>query len=266
MSDAYSIAQYYRKWVNAGLNQCFPNGLFYSNLYGDNHNNVISISIGQGVTSIGDRAFMSCTELKKLIIPANVEEIGTDAFTNCGGNMKTAGPIGGDYDFEYGWTDMIPTYPFANFTSLENVVFPDTVSEIKESAFSNGNLELAFYEGALDQWQNVVIGSGNTSLTNVKYRYYPNTLSLPTALKEVDDEAFIGIDTQQVIIPATAESIGSKAFAECPNLQIIVISNPSMIIALDAFVDSPSVSIYAPASGTVEEYAQAAGIPFIASH
>ena len=226
---------------------------------------IVSVTVGSNVNSIGDGAFMNCSALMKLVIPANVAEVGWNAFEGCTG-IKSAGPIGGDYDFEYGWTDVIPTYPFNNFTALESVVFPDTVTEIQDSAFSDDNLELAFYEGSLDQWQNVVIGFGNTSLVNVKFRYYPNALSLPATLKEVNDEAFAGIDAQQVIIPATAEIIGSKAFAECENLQIIVISNPSLSIASDAFVDSPSVVIYAPAAGTVQEYAQTAGIPFIAAH
>lgn len=222
-----------------------------------------SISIPNGVKTIGSTAFMGCSQITKLIIPANVESIAYDAFNNCTG-IKNAGPIGGDYDFEYGWTETIPTYPFRNFTSLESVVFPDSIKEISGYAFPNSNLRLAFYEGALEQWSTVTIGSGNGSLNNVKFRFYPNILSLPASLSMINEQAFMGVSMQQIVIPADVEYIGSKAFAECENLQIVEILNPSIEIESDAFADSPDIAIYAPPSGSVEEFAQTNSIPFIA--
>ena len=62
------------------------------------------------------------------------------------------------------------------------------------------------------------------------------------------------------------ESIGIRAFAECENLQLIEIPKANVEISSYAFDNSSSVAIYAPAAGTVEEYANKNGIPFIAMY
>lgn len=46
--------------------------------------NIISVDISNGITSIGDYAFMNCQYLKSVYIPESIEYIGEDAFVNCG--------------------------------------------------------------------------------------------------------------------------------------------------------------------------------------
>ncbi|HEY5468317.1 MAG TPA: leucine-rich repeat protein [Coriobacteriia bacterium] len=50
---------------------------------GKGYNAVTSVSIPEGVTSIGDEAFNGCTLLTSVTIPASVTEIGGWAFTQC---------------------------------------------------------------------------------------------------------------------------------------------------------------------------------------
>ena len=42
-----------------------------------------NITIPEGVTSIGERAFHSCSQLQSIVIPASVTTIGEDAFSFC---------------------------------------------------------------------------------------------------------------------------------------------------------------------------------------
>ncbi|MBO7519848.1 MAG: leucine-rich repeat domain-containing protein [Clostridia bacterium] len=82
-----------------------------------------SITIPDSVTSIGGCAFWDCTGLTSITIPDGVRSIGWYAFSGCSG-LKTAGPIGGGYDYEFGWTDKIPYYAFSGCTGLTSVTIP----------------------------------------------------------------------------------------------------------------------------------------------
>lgn len=77
-------------------------------------------------------------------------------------------------------------------------------------------------------------------------------LVLPAYLKSVEPEAFRGIAAETVYIPASVEHIGSKAFADCPNLKKIVFVNGNIDVAED-FVSGCSLYlvIEAPEGSTV---------------
>jgi hypothetical protein len=44
---------------------------------------LVSVTIPNGVTAIGDGAFLFCTSLKSMTIPASVKKISDDAFMGC---------------------------------------------------------------------------------------------------------------------------------------------------------------------------------------
>ena len=110
-----------------------------------------SVEIQSGVTSIGENAFAFSEALTKITIPISVVKIGKDAFNYCD-NLKTAGPIGGGYDIQFGWTDSIPDNAFCityvsaesfpddyNPSALKSIVFPESLKAIGQSAFSGCN-------------------------------------------------------------------------------------------------------------------------------
>ena len=60
-------------------------------------------------------------------------------------------------------------------------------------------------------------------------------LVLPSDLITIEEEAFKGIDAKVVMVPDSCTSIGSKAFADCPDLKYVIVSDLSVIdIAEDA--------------------------------
>ena len=66
-----------------------------------------------------------------------------------------------------------------------------------------------------------------------------NTLSLPAFMTVIEEEAFSGIAAVTVVIPNTCERIESKAFANCPELNYVIIPADCFAeIAQDAFEES----------------------------
>ena len=93
---------------------------------------------------------------------------------------------------------------------------------------------------------------------------YADRLTLPSALTEIESEAFEGLSMQELILPAGLEAIGSLAFSACGELRLVIFASASMSIDDDAFADCTDFVFYAPPGGTVQAYAERLEIPFIA--
>ena len=48
----------------------------------------------------------------------------------------SAGPIGGGYNLEFGWSEYIPAYAFYGFDVMSSIVFPEGITSIGKSAFA----------------------------------------------------------------------------------------------------------------------------------
>lgn len=60
-------------------------------------------------------------------------------------------------------------------------------------------------------------------------------LYLPADILHIEAEAFAGLPMEAVIIPAGCRSIGSRAFADCPNMAFVSVPGGLTDIAPDAF-------------------------------
>ena len=141
---------------------------------------LMSVTIGNGVTSIGDWAFNNCTSLTSVTIPDSVTSIGEDAFYGC--------------------------------TSLTSVTIPDSVTSIGDRAFSNcrdltsvtiGNGVTSIGDYAF---------SSCTSLTSVTI---PDSV---TSIGDYAFKWCSGLTS--VTIPDSVTSIGDSAFYRCDSLTI----------------------------------------------
>lgn len=185
-----------------------------------------SVKIAEGVTDIGDSAFCACDELKKIVVPKSVTRIGLTAFFMCS-NLKTAGPIGGGYNFEFGWEDKIPDHTFSMCHSLESVVFPKGLKWIGEEAFDSCSKLTC-----LDIPDGVTyIGIGAfgrcTGLTQV---------NIPTSLRELSSNIFWLCESlEEVQIPENIKSINGTAFWNCTNLKHVEIPESVETIGDRAF-------------------------------
>lgn len=89
---------------------------------------LISVTIEEGIQSIGSNAFAYCEGLEKVILPVNMISVGEGVFSNCGVLRSVVLPAG--------ITD-IPASMFYNCRLLESVVIPDGVTTIGRNAFTN---------------------------------------------------------------------------------------------------------------------------------
>ncbi len=101
-----------------------------------------------------------------------------------------------------------------------------------------------------------------------QYRYIANKSSdnilvLPASTRTIEEEAFAGTAAQEIQLPSTIESIGSRAFADADSLELVVIPVASLEIDPTAFAGSDNVIITAPADGSVQTFAAQYQIPFM---
>lgn len=91
------------------------------------YSNVSSITVPASVTSVGYEAFEHCANLSKLIfLQTTCPSIGSYMLT-AATKLKSVGPIGGDYNIEYAWTNAILLGTNASITSL---VISETITNL----------------------------------------------------------------------------------------------------------------------------------------
>ena len=145
-----------------------------------------TIIVNKGVTTIGDCAFAHCDSLTGVTIPDSVTTIGISAFYDCDSLTSVTIPDSvttiGDYAFEYCKSltsvtipDSVITigrYAFAYCTSLTSVTIGDSVTTIGNYAFySCDSLTDVYYGGTEEQWKKISIGSNNGDLKSATIHY-----------------------------------------------------------------------------------------------
>lgn len=152
-----------------------------------NNKNMTVAVIPDGVTSIGDRAFQYCINLKSVTIPDSVTSIGERAFELC--KSLTSITIGDG-------VTSIGYCAFYHCESLESVTIPNSVKTIGNSAFG-----------------------GCKNLTNI---YIPNSVT-----HIGDEAFYFCKSIKSMTIPSSVTSIGRSAFGYCDDNLVINCSKGS---------------------------------------
>ena len=204
-----------------------------------------NLVIPSGVTTLGNYAFSNCTGLTKLSVPATVTTISEYTFNGIG--ATTAGPAGGGYGYEYGWTGNIPNYAFSRMTKLTNATVSG-VTGIGSNAFR--------YCTALTT---VNVGSGVTCIET--HAFYGDTeltaISLPSGVTSIGNYAFYNCSKlASVSLPTTLLTIGSYAFCNDVALNNLVIPNGATTLGNYAFSNCTGLTkLSVPATVTsISEY------------
>ena len=211
-------------WCNISFGNSSSNPLYYAkHLYRDKKTEIRNLVIPNGVTTIKDNAFSSCTRLTSVRIPDSVKSIGNGAFSGCTGLTSVTIPNSvtsiGSLAFE-GCSGLksvtignsvtsIGLAVFLGCTGLTSVTIPNSVTSIGQSAFY-----------------------GCTGLTSI---------TIPNSVTSIGTYAFSGCSgLTSVLIPNSVTSIGSSAFRECTGLTDIYchIEEP-LTIASNVFNNVP---------------------------
>ncbi len=176
------------------------------------------------VETIPDQAFQYCTALEKVTIGSGTKLIGTPN--------------------NYG------DYVFSGCTNLATVSLPDTLTYVGSYAFQSCPLSRVYLPVGIDTCQSSsfpattsLICPANTTtaatLTSAGFTcVQPAALALPADLAVIEAEAFLGDAAEMVVIPASCTAIGSRAFADMPNLHYVQLPSGT-VVAPDAFSGSP---------------------------
>lgn len=262
------------------------------------------------VREIADGAFMACEKLERVYLHQNITKIGSYAFHGCTNLTRVdymyLGGAEGTYSdcpklqslsmnpmteipahFAEGCASVtslslpsatvIGERAFADCKGLTALEIPDTVKEIKRSAFSGctGLQSITFGTGLEKIGENAF--SGCEALTS---------LSLPEGVTEIEDSAFAGCSMlkeitfpaslekigervftactmlKEVVLPQTVSAVENSAFAGCTALETVLFENIDTAIAQRAFDYCSNVELRTFGSGSVERFANERGIDF----
>ena len=89
---------------------------------------LVAVELGSSIQHIGMGAFKNCTALTTLTLPPNLTFMGDYAFANCS-ELKTVTVMDGVVE--------IPAYAFQNCPKLEQIILPSSIEKVAETAFEN---------------------------------------------------------------------------------------------------------------------------------
>ncbi len=177
-----------------------------ASVFQDNEN-IVSLSIPEGITGIGEYAFNGATNLTNITLPTGITSIGRDAFVDTAWYNSQADGLVYASDWCIGYKGTVPT----------TLTFSDTCVGIADYAFYNCT-ELT---GTLTLPANIVyIGQhafdGCTNLTVVDFE--GNPVSTPSG-------AYAGVNNAQGESTMALTSIGTSAFYNCTSLNAVHITD-----------------------------------------
>lgn len=185
-----------------------------------NCSNLDSVFIPASIKTIGSRAFKNCTKLKKMTVPNTVTSIGNAAFFNCSSIRKVTLP------------NVLATISDSLFYQcyrLWDFILPEKITSIGNYAFAS-----AFKNR--DALHSIVIPDKVTTIGRGAFEdcTYLEDITFPASLITIGERAFLGCGRTQsglnlglhtVTLGDNVTTIGAGAFSSCVNLSSIRLSN-----------------------------------------
>ena len=223
--------------------------------------NIKTIVIENGVTSIVECAFCECNGLTSISIPASVTSIDAEAFNGCSNLTTVTIPAS---------VTSIGNYAFGYCSNLTSIEIPASVTTIGEEAFNNTALTsieipaivTSIGNGVFNDCEkltSITVAEGNANYSNdtngalfnkdkttlIKYPKGNNADSyeIPTSVTSICEKAFAGCeDLETVTLPPNVTSIGDETFSGCGSLQSIEIPDNVTSIGNSAFEECSSLT------------------------
>lgn len=187
--------------------------------------NITRVKVEDGVTSIGNYAFSTCSNLTGVELPDSITNIGDYVFGYCSQleNIEIPDSV-----------TSIGTCVFYRCESLKSIRIPDSVTTMDEGAFY-----------ACTAMESAIVGSGLTYIDGYMFKYCESLKSIVFQGKptEIGEEAFLDcLDLETIELPDSVTSIGDWAFYGCCSLEgELVIPNSVTSVGENAFYGCSSL-------------------------
>ena len=182
-----------------------------------------AVTIPEGVTNIGNRAFSNCTNLTSITLPESLLSIGDYAFANC--SMTSI-----DIPNSITTIGHVPFSNCKNLTEINLSLNHPTYAVIDGVLFNHVENRLMIYPIALPAEQ-YTVPEGTLIIDPVAFAYCSNLkeITLPYSLRTIGNQAFaLCSNLASVSIPSSTTSIdGSFLFYKCNNLISVYVASPS---------------------------------------
>lgn len=202
--------------------------------------NIVSVVIGDSITSLGKYAFWGCGELTKAEISCSVNSIGYEAFSDCRklANIEIPNSV-----------TSIGVGAFSGCESLTSIKIPDGVTKIEGAAFKSCTslTSINIPDGVTSIGSNAFAGCNFTnidmpnSVTSIGHLAFNNCRSLVN-IRLSDNLTHIGPQTfsschslTSIKIPNGITIIEEETFFGCTNLVHVEIPNSVTSIRTGAF-------------------------------
>ena len=176
--------------------------------------NIKTVIIQNGVTSIGSYAFYNCSNLTSITILDSVTSIGWHAFYNCSNLISINIPDSvmsiGSYAFYLcsGLTSINVNENNKNYRSDEGILFNKNMTTLIQYPSAKANSEY-------------VIPNSVTSISDSAFRGCTDltSVTIPNSVTSISDSAFIGCSgLTNITIPNSITKVHGWAFYNCKNL------------------------------------------------
>ena len=228
--------------------------------------NLLSVNFGNSVTSIGEKAFYNCFRLTSLTLPNSVTSIGDEAFAYSYGI----------YSLNFGDGLLsIGQQAFYGCTGIIDLSIPNSVETIGDRAFfsCNGLISVSFGDGLesigieafshCEKLTSLSFGNGLASIGEKAFSFCPllSSVTLPNSVTTVGSQAFYNCNgLTSVVIGNSVTEIGNEAFI-CGSLALVesFITEPHDIAENCFMTETYNLGKLMVPAGTIDKYRAAEG-------
>ena len=257
--DKTELIQYPRK--KEGTSYKIPNSVTNIEYCAFMECSLTSITIPEGVTSIGYEIFYGCSSLTSITIPDSVTSIGNKAFYDCSSLTNITIPNS---------VTSIEERAFENCSSLTNMTIPEGVKSIGNGAFNNcssltsitiSESVKSIGNGAFNYCSSLIsinVSDNNKNYTSIdgvlfnkdktEIIRYPSvkegtSYDIPNSVTSIWDNCFEDCSgLTSITIPEKVTSIGAHAFEDCSKLTSITIPEGVTSIGYETFYGCSSLT------------------------
>lgn len=215
-----------------------------------------NVTMSDNITEIGEKVFDGCAKLTEITIPKNVTKLDTTVFTsnlttvyynaeNCTFTGLSQYFAKDTYYTPFHRTNIknviigdtvkrIPNYFFCDADFIDNIVLPDSVTEIGKDAFRLSTVKSISLPANL-----IVIEDGAFSETQVSI----NGGTFPDGMRMIGKEAFSYCNNlEEIYIPDSVVHISEYAFENCKKLSKVRMSPNVNLISRSCFINCSLLS------------------------